>query len=311
MDKKCLIIDDLHESIIPMLEGSGFEVNYHPKIKRAEILRIIHEYDGLLVRSKTYINDEILDAGKKLKFIGRAGAGIDQIDINEVEKRGIALVNAPEGNRDAVAEHVVGAILNLLNNITLSNEQVRSYVWDREGNRGHELGPMTVAIIGYGYMGKATARRLAAFGCTLLAYDKFKTNYGDEYARQARLEEVYEQADLVSLHFPLTAVSRGSIDLAFFRSFRKPIWFVNSARGELVSFETINSAFEEGLLRGAVLDVIENERFDTYSERQRKEFEFLVQNKSVLFTPHVAGWTFESHVRINEVLHSKIKGLGL
>ncbi len=308
---RCLIIDDFHPSIIELLEGIGVQSDYHPDIKRSEILECLSDYDGMLVRSKTKIDAEILDQGPKLKFIGRAGAGLDQIDVEEVEKRGIPLLNAPEGNRDAVGEHAVGMLLCLLNFMGKADKEIREKIWDREGNRGFELSERTVGIIGYGNMGQAFAKRAKPFGCRVLAYDKYRENYGDEFAEQASLEDLFEQCDVLSIHIPLTEETDGWLDYEFFKRFKKPIWFVNTARGRHCKLEDLMRALDEKQVLSAGLDVIENEKLHTFSPEQEKTFEKLTQRRDVILTPHVGGWSFESHVKINEVLVEKIKALKL
>ncbi|MFL5730314.1 MAG: NAD(P)-dependent oxidoreductase, partial [Cytophagaceae bacterium] len=189
----CLIVDEMHHSIIPLLEQISVKHDYRPGITRKEILDIIQNYEGIIVRSKTAMDQEILSKASKLKFIARAGAGMDLIDVEECERRKIMLINAPEGNRDALAEHGIGLMLNLLNKIHIADLQVRKGIWDREGNRGYELKGKTIALIGYGFMGKALAERLSSFQCTVIAYDKYRNGFSDSYVREVSLEEIYEQ----------------------------------------------------------------------------------------------------------------------
>lgn len=304
---KCLIIDDMHPSISVMLEEIGILPVYRPDITKEELLTVIGEYEGIIVRSKLFFSTDIIEKATKLKFIGRAGAGLDNLDVEALMKRNIQLVNAPEGNRDAVAEQFIAMLLTMMNNIIKADKEVRAGVWDREGNRGYELMGKTVGIIGYGYMGKAVAKRLASFGCKVLAYDKYKTTYADEYAEVASLEQIQKEADIVSLHIPLTAETKFMVNEAFFDSFSKPIWFVNTARGEIVSLQGLLNALEKGKVRSAALDVLENEKIGKLSSEQQLVFNKLVASEKVLFSPHIAGWTFESYYKINETLVSKIK----
>ena len=304
---KILIIDEMHLSILDMLKEQGHEVTYSPKITRAEILDHVEEYEGLIIRSKTPMDRELLEKAVQLKFIGRAGAGLDQIDLAYLEARGVKLFHAAKGNRDAVAEHAVGGLLALFNQVIKADQEVRKGIWDREGNRGHELMGKTVGIMGYGNMGKSFAKRLAGFGVRVLAYDKYKEGFGGDLTEEVTWEKLKEESDILSIHVPLTPETRNFFTLDELESFAKPFWLVNTARGEVISFATLNEALDRGILRGGVLDVLENEKFQKFSADQKAEFERLAKRDNVIFSPHVAGWTFESYVKINEVLVSKIK----
>lgn len=307
MNKKCLIIDEMHESIIPLLEEAGMEPDYQPLIHRQELLKIIPEYGGLIVRSKTAIDKEVVTAGKNLQFVARAGAGIDKLDVEELERRNVVVINAPEGNRDALGEHAVGMLLSLLNKIHTANLEVKRGVWDREGNRGLELMAKTVAIIGYGHMGKAFAQRLSSFGCKVVAYDKYKTGYSDQYAKEVTLDQVFVQADIVSFHVPLTEETRNFVNEKFLNNFKKEIYLINTARGEIISLKVLIDAMKSGKVKGAALDVLENEKIGQLTPEQIQNFKFLVQSENVLLTPHIAGWSHESYLKINQVLVEKIK----
>lgn len=307
--KKCLIIDKMHESIVPMLEALGFQVDYKPDIKRKEILESIPEYHGLVVRSKTAIDEELIAKAVQLKFVARAGAGIDQLDVGSLERSNITIVNAPEGNRDALAEHSIGMLLSLFNKIHLADRQVRNGIWDREGNRGVELKAKTVGLIGFGYMGRAFAERLTSFGCNIIAYDKYLENYGTSTVKEASLEEIWENADVLSLHVPLTPETKAMVNDAFIHKFKKPFYFVNTARGEVAPFSSIHNALSSGKILGAALDVLENEKLDQLSVDQKHYFDAIAKSEKVILTPHVAGWTFESYEKINQVLAEKIKEL--
>lgn len=290
-----------------MLEKEGHEVTYSPKITREEILQQVSEFEGLIIRSKTPMDRELLEKAENLKFIGRAGAGLDQIDLNYLEKRGVKLFHAAKGNRDAVAEHALGGLLALFNHVIKADQEVRKGIWDREGNRGHELMGKTVGIMGYGNMGKSFAKRLAGFGVKILAFDKYKTGFGNESVQEVSWKKLKEEADILSIHVPLTPETRDFFTFEELKSFAKPFWLINTARGEVISFAALNQAFDQGILRGAVLDVLENEKFQKFTVAQKEEFEKLAKRENVIFSPHVAGWTFESYVKINEVLVGKIK----
>ncbi|MCP4520891.1 MAG: phosphoglycerate dehydrogenase [Cytophagales bacterium] len=303
---KVLIVDEMHECILPLLEKQGHEVNYVPTITKDEVLEIIEEYEGIVVRSKLSFDKHFFQQAKKLKFIARAGAGLDQIDLEEVERRKIQLFNAPEGNRDAVGEHTLAMLLLLLNNLKKGSIQIKKGIWDREGNRGYELSARTVGIIGYGNMGRAFAQRVKPMGCEVLAYDKYKTNYSDEFAREASLEELFEKCDVVSLHIPLTEETNHWINSAFFKQFHHPFWLLNTARGKVCMLDSVLKMLEEGQILGAGLDVLENEKFDQLNPSERAKIDKLSSYDNVLLSPHVGGWTFESYEKISKVLAEKI-----
>ena len=309
--KKCLIIDRTHACIIPLLKEIGYRADYHPGLSRAEVLERITDYDGLIVRSKLAVDRELLERAERLRFVGRAGAGLDLLDLEALHRRGIQVVNAPEGNRDALAEHMVGMLLCLLNKIHQADRQVRRGIWDREGSRGTELMGKTVGLVGYGYMGQAFARRLSGFGVEVLAYDKYKQNYGDEYATEAAMEELYERTDILSFHVPLTEETHRYVNEAYLNRFQKDIFLLNSARGKIITFRTLAESIRRGKIRGAALDVLENEQLTQLSDEQRHYLDELIASDRVLFTPHVAGWTHESYEKISRVLAEKIAALKL
>lgn len=306
-----LIIDEMHPSIIPLLENEGFQVDYQPEISRLELEGIIHGYEGLIIRSKTPMDRPLLEKAARLRFIGRAGAGLDKIDLDYLEERNIRLYNAPEGNRDAVAEHAIGMLLALFNHLSQADRQVRDKIWNREENRGEELSGKTVGIFGYGHMGQSFAKKLSGFDVKVLAYDKYKTGFGSGFAEESRFERIQEEADILSIHVPLTSETRNFFTLEVINSFQKPFYLINTARGEVISFDTLNKALESGKLRGALLDVLEKEKLDNLDPFQEEAFQRLVEKDNVLFSPHVAGWTFQSYEKINKVLVSKLlEGLG-
>ncbi len=304
---KILIVDEMHPSLVEMLDADGWKYEYAPGLKRNEILEAVGSYEGLMIRSKTVVDKEFLERAPKLKFIARAGAGLDLIDIPAVEARGIALFHAGEGNRDAVGEHVLGMLLGLFNNIIRADRQVRQGIWDREGNRGVELMGKTVGLIGYGNNGSATGKRLSGFGCRVLAYDKYKKNYGDANASEASLEQILDEADIVSLHIPLTEESFHLVDESFTSRMKKPFYLVNAARGEVADLSAVVAGLESGKVKGACLDVLENEKLGKLTPAQQEVYDYLVKSDRVVLTPHVGGWTHESYVRINEVLCRQIR----
>jgi D-3-phosphoglycerate dehydrogenase / 2-oxoglutarate reductase len=304
---KVLIIDEMHVSIIPLLEAEGYAVDYRPDIDRQEIMTIIGAYSGLIIRSKTPMDKLLIEKAHQLRFIGRAGAGLDKIDVDYLNERGIKLYHAAEGNKDAVGEQAVGMLLSLFNHIGKADQEVRKGIWLREENRGEELQGKTVGVVGYGNMGQAFAAKLQGFGVRIIVYDKYKSGFGGNGVEEVSLHYLQEQSDILSMHVPLTSETHNMLTLDFLGSFKKPIYLINTARGELISFFTLNAALDRGILRGAVLDVLENEKFNNYSYEQQNEFEKLASRTNVLFSPHIAGWTHQSYVKINEVLIEKIK----
>lgn len=305
---KILIIDKMHESIVSGLEAEGYEVHYRPEIDRRTITELIGGYHGLVIRSKTPIDKPLLEKASSLKFVARAGAGLDNIDLEYLEANNIALHHAAEGNRDAVAEHALGMLLALFNNLVQADQQVRKGIWDREGNRGEELSGKTVGVFGYGNMGTAFSKRLSGFGVKILAYDKYKTGFGGSLVKEATFEEIQEEADVLSIHVPLTAETRNFFTVDVIEKFKKPFYLINTARGEVVSFDTLNEVLQSKKLKGAVLDVLENEKLKALSPSEKLSFQLLAERENVLFSPHVAGWTHQSYEKINQVLVAKIKG---
>lgn len=303
---RILIIDEVHPSLFPMLEGIGIEVEYRPDINPLEVCEALVGFAGLIVRSKMRITADTIRLADKLRFVARAGAGLDNIDAEALQERGIALFGANEGNRQAVGEHALGMLLSLMRNIARSDQQVRDKVWLREENRGEEIGGKTIGIIGYGNMGQSFARVLSGFGCRILAYDRFAPEKITAPAASVSLEELQAQADVVSLHIPYIPENRAFADDSFFKAFRKPVWFMNTSRGEVVDQRALVMHLQSGTLKGAALDVLENEKLHTLTAQQAQDFDYLASAENVVLTPHIAGWTHESYVKINEVLVEKI-----
>lgn len=304
MSKKILIVDDLHPIFKEQAEALGYEVHDRPDITGAETLAAVKDYDGIAVRTKFRIDKEIFDAAPKLKFVARAGAGLDNIDIDIAKEKGIALLAANEGNMDAVGEHAVGLLLALMNNFRKADVEIRNGIWDREGNRGYELKGKTVGIIGYGFMGQSFARKLSGFGVNVIAYDKYKTGFSDEFAREVSMEEIVKHSDVLSLHIPLTKETKQMVDDEYFFHFKKPIFFINTARGEIVNVKAVLNNITNGKILGAGLDVLEAEKFPTLAEQDW--YDALKINEKLILTPHVAGWTFDSYRKISEVLADKL-----
>jgi len=307
--KKILIVDDLHPVFKEEAIRLGFEVTDLPKISRAEVLQILGDYHVLAIRTKFRVDHEIIDAGANLQCIARAGAGMDNIEESYAREKGIICINAPEGNRDAVAEHALGLLLAMMNNLKKADAEVHRGIWDREGNRGWELKGKTVGIIGYGHTGMALARKLSGFEVNVLAFDKYKTGFSDAFATETVMEVIVKKADVLSLHVPLTRETRKLVDEEYLFHFRKPIFLVNTSRGEVADTRAILNAVKNGKILGAGLDVLEVEKFPALVEQPW--FEELSQHPRVILTPHVAGWTFDSYRKISEVLAEKLKNLQL
>ncbi len=308
---KVLIIDNMHESIEPLLSEAGFLPDYQPNIDRKGILKIIPDYVGLIVRSKTSIDAELIDLGKKLTFIARAGSGMDKVDEEYLKEKNIVAINAPEGNRDSLGEHALGILLSLMHKIGVADNQVKEGVWNREPNRGYELKGKTVGIYGYGYMGSAFAEKLALLGCKIIAYDKFKRNYSDDFVEEVNLGVFKEQTEVLSLHIPLTEETESLFNYDNLTSFSRLKVLINTARGRVLKLSDAIRLMEERKLFGLGLDVLENEKLNSYSEDEKLLFHRLTSLSNVILTPHVGGWTFESYERINEVIVEKLKSLKL
>ena len=302
-----LIVDLMHPSILPMLEEIGVKADYRPDITTAEIKEILPRYEGLMVRSKLVVTEEFLATADRLTFIARAGAGVDNIDVSALEKRNITLLNAPEGNCDAVGEFTLGLLLSLFRNVVAADKQVRSQQWLREANRGEEIMGKTIGLIGYGHMGRAFAKRLRGFDCNVLAYDKLDGLTSDGNARLVSLTELYKDADVISFHIPFTPENRYSGNDTFFNSFQKNIWVINTARGEIINHSDLVASLKSGKIKGAALDVLENEKLASLTPQQKENFTYLAANEKVILTPHIGGWTHQSYIKINEVLTRKIK----
>lgn len=310
MKGKILFIDTAHEHLQQRLEKLGFECVIFPEYRYDDYLTIIGDFVGLVIRSKIPLDEKILHKATSLRFIARVGAGMENIDVDAAAKLGIQCLNAPEGNRNAVAEHAMGMLLALMNKLLVVDAEVRQGVWKRAENRGHEIKGKTVGIIGYGNTGSTFAKKLSGFEAQILAYDKYKTGFSSDFVRESTLEEIFQKADILSLHVPLTYETEGLVDENYLSKFKKPIFLVNTARGAVVRTADLLSALNNGRVRGACLDVLEFEKFsfeDIQQQSLPKAFHDLLQRKNVVLSPHIAGWTFESHFLMAEVLADKIK----
>lgn len=301
---KILVVNDIHPVFMERMHGAGFRCDYRPGIGYTECRDIITGYDGLIVRTGIAVDRDLLEKARSLKFIGRAGAGMDHIDEEAAAEKGILLFNAPEGNLDAVGEHAIGMLLALLNKLREADTSVRNGCWDREGNRGLELKGKTVGIVGYGYMGQSLARKLAGFEVNTIAYDKYRSGFSDRFVREVPEPELFRQADVLSLHVPLTRETNGMVDESYWARFAKPVFLINTARGEIVDTAALLKAIARGRVLGACLDVLETEGFPALSGQDF--YAALRLSDRVILSPHVAGWTRESYRKIAEVLAGKI-----
>jgi D-3-phosphoglycerate dehydrogenase len=310
--KKVLFIDSTHPSLPEGLTKLGFQCDYFPDYQRADFENIICDYEGVIIRSKIKLDREILAKAAKLQFIGRVGAGMENIDVAFAESRGIRCLNAPEGNRSAVGEHAIGMLLMLFNNLKKGDAEVRRGLWLREENRGIEIEGKTVGIIGYGNMGSAFAEKISGFGATVIAYDKYKTGFSNGFVSEVSLETLFEQTDILSLHVPLTEETRFMVHREFLEKFKKPVWLINTSRGKVVKTSDLVGALRSGKVKGACLDVLEFEGLsfeNLEADKLPQAFSDLVQMENVILSPHVAGWTHESNRKLATTIVRKVAAL--
>ncbi|WP_055443899.1 2-hydroxyacid dehydrogenase [Lacinutrix himadriensis] len=308
---KILHLDSNHSLLIDQLNDLGCTNHEDYTSSKEDILNKIQEYDGFIIRSRFSIDKPFLDAATNLKFIGRVGAGLENIDCEYAESKGIHLISAPEGNRNAVGEHSLAMLLSLFNKLNKADKEVRSGKWLREENRGIELDGNTVGLIGYGNMGKAFAKKLRGFEVDVLCYD-IKPNVGDKNAEQVPLEILFQEADILSLHTPQTPLTTNMVDENFINQFAKPFWLINTARGKSVVTKDLVSALQSGKILGAGLDVLEYEKAsfeNLFSSNMPEAFQYLIQAENVLLSPHVAGWTKESKEKLAQTIVDKIKDI--
>lgn len=304
-----LHLDSNHPLLIQQLNAAGFTNNEDYTSSKEEIENIIHHYDGFIIRSRFKIDASFLDKATKLKFIGRVGAGLENIDCEYANKKGISLIAAPEGNRNAVGEHSLAMLLSLFNKLNKADREVRNGQWLREDNRGIELDGKTIGLIGYGNMGKSFAKKLRGFDVTVLCYD-IKPNVGDDNATQVSLQELQKRCDILSLHTPETPSTTHMVNANFIQEFAKPFWLINTARGKSVVTSALVSALKSGTILGAGLDVLEYEKAsfeNLFSNTMPEAFKYLIASENVLLSPHVAGWTVESKTKLAQTIVDKIK----
>ena len=303
---KILLLDKNHPLITEQLSEKGFVLEEDFSSSYEQVLEKIHLYEGIIIRSRIPLDAHFLEKAKNLKFIARVGAGMENIDTAKAQELGIKLINSPEGNKDAVAEHVIGTLLVLMNRLFISSNEVKKGIWLREENRGEEILGKTFGIIGYGNMGKAVAKRLSGFGCKTIFYD-IKPNLSDESATQVSLQELQENADILSLHTPLTEDTLYMIDEEFISKMKKNFYFINTARGKNLKTSALVNALKSGKIKGACLDVLEYEKTSFENlETKNEDLEYLLNSEKAIITPHIAGWTHESKIKLAQVIVDKI-----
>ena len=309
MKKKVLITDKVHSLLIDGLTADGFDCDYRTNIPLAEVHKIAADYYGMVINSKILMQKELLDAAKQLRFVGRLGSGMEIIDQEYARERGVAVLSAPEGNCNAVAEHSLGMLLTLANKLLIADKEVRANLWQREANRGFEISGKTVGIIGFGHTGNAFAQKLQGMSLRILAYDKYKVDYTAPYdfVEESNMEEILAEADIISFHLPLTPENHFLVDRNFIQCCKKGVVLINTSRGVVIRTRDLIEAIENEVVGGACLDVFENEKPQTYTEEETKMYEQLFQSSKVVLSPHVAGWTHQSLERLAAVLLDKIR----
>lgn len=306
---KVIFIDSVHSILEKRLEKMGFECDIKTDLSREQIEKIMGSYKGVVIRSKFLFDKQMIDKAEKLEFIARSGSGMENIDVAYAHSKNIKCYNSPEGNRNAVAEHCLAMLLSLFRNLNRADEEVRNSIWKREENRGIELDGKTIGLIGFGNTGKSFAKKLRGFDVEILAHDKYLNNYGNDYVKEATLEEIQEKADIISLHVPLTLETTHFFSSDFFAKCSKAIYLINTSRGKCLKTDDMVKALKSGKVLGACLDVLEYESisFENIAGEMPEAFEYLRKSQKVILSPHIAGWTQESYFKLSSVLADKIE----
>lgn len=308
--KKVLFVDTVHPVLEERLTTLGFVCEHDYQSDKTTIEQKINNYFGLVIRSRFPIDETFLNKAKNLKFIARSGAGLENINVAYAEKKGIKVFNSPEGNMDAVGEHAIGMLLMLFNQLKKGNDEVRKGIWNREGNRGLELSGKTVGIVGYGNMGRALAKKLQGFSCNVVAYDKYKKHFSSNIVKEVDLPTLFKETDVLSIHLPLSEETYYYVNEQFIKEFKKPIYIINTARGNNVCLSSLVEALKNKKILGACLDVLEYETksFEKInSDKFPADFQYLASAENVILSPHVAGWTKESYKKLSGFLADKIE----